>query len=507
MALRRRLPVAAASLGAGTLVAASLPPWGWWPLAFVGIAVLERLGAGRSRLRCFATTWLFAVGWLAPGMGWMWSFSVPGYLVATGAYAAYLGVAAAVVPQGAWRWLALPAAVTLAEVVRFSFPFGGVPLASLAIGQVAGPLGALAPLGGALAITWATFALGTALGVASEVVVTRRFRWQPVAGTVGLVAVVVAAGSLVDTDVVGTRRLALVQGGGEQGTRAISTPKRLVLERHLAASQEVPAGVDLVVWPENVIIPTCAPVDEVDGTCLFSNSQELIEVAALARRVGAPFAVGITEDDGPDHFTNAQVVVQPDGTQTGRYDKVRRVPFGEYVPLRDLVETLGAPTRQLVPRDATPGPGPGFVEVPGIGRVGVVISWEVFFGGRARDGVGAGGGLVLNPTNGASYEGTILQSQQVASSQLRARETGRWVVQVAPTGFSAFVAPDGTVFDRTAQRERAVRVQEVELRRGLTPYVRFGDRPVVLAALVAVAAAWWAARRRTSAPLTAPRAP
>ena len=69
----------------------------------------------------------------------------------------------------------------------------------------------------------------------------------------------------------------------------------------------------------------------------------------------------------------------------------------------------------------------------------------MFFGGRARDGVKAGGEVLLNPTNGASYTGTIVQTQQVASSRLRAIETGRWVVQAAPTGFSEFVTPDGDV--------------------------------------------------------------
>ena len=78
-----------------------------------------------------------------------------------------------------------------------------------------------------------------------------------------------------------------------------------------------------------------------------------------------------------------------------------------------------------------------------------MISWEVFFGDRARDGVGHGGRVLLNPTNGSSYTGTILQTQQVASSRLRALETDRWVVQVAPTGFSAFVTPSGEVLDRT----------------------------------------------------------
>ena len=56
-----------------------------------------------------------------------------------------------------------------------------------------------------------------------------------------------------------------------------------------------------------------------------------------------------------------------------------------------------------------------------------------------------GAELVVNPTNGSSYWLSIVQTQQVASSRLRALETDRWVLQVAPTGFSAVVTPDGRV--------------------------------------------------------------
>ena len=130
----------------------------------------------------------------------------------------------------------------------------------------------------------------------------------------------------------------------------------------------------------------------------------------------------------------------PTGAVTSRYDKVRRVPFGEYVPLRGLLETLGAPVDE-VPSDAVAGTAPGRARRTRRStgqrtRPASVISWEVFFGGRVREGVRDGGGVILNPTNGASYTGTILQTQQIASSRLRAIETGRWVVQVSPTGFS-----------------------------------------------------------------------
>ncbi len=209
-----------------------------------------------------------------------------------------------------------------------------------------------------------------------------------------------------------------------------------------------------------------------------------------------PILVGVTEDAGPEHFRNAQVVVMPDGTLGDRYDKVRIVPFGEFLPMRSLIELIPGQPTNLVGRDAIAGRGPAVLDTPR-GRMAVAISWEIFFGGRARDGVEHGGQVLLNPTNGSSYTGTILQTQQIASSRLRALETGRWVVQVAPTGFSAFVTSDGEVIDRTRISEEAVRTRAVEQRTGETWYVRIGDKPVVAAAGVVLAIALllaWATR-------------
>ena len=185
---------------------------------------------------------------------------------------------------------------------------------------------------------------------------------------------------------------------------------------------------------------------------------------AEAARIGVPFAVGITEDAPDDHFVNAQAVITPEGEVVSRYSKVHRVPFGEYMPLRGLLHALGAPT-DLVPRDAVAGTGPRTStsrSAKGDVRAAIVISWEVFFGNRAADGIDHDGTFILNPTNGSSYTGTILQSQQVASSRLRAIENGRWVVQVSPTGFSAFVTPDGDVLDRTAVSEQKVVIRTID---------------------------------------------
>ena len=196
-------------------------------------------------------------------------------------------------------------------------------------------------------------------------------------------------------------------------------------------------------------------------------------------------------------------MITPDGEVTSRYEKVRRVPFGEYVPGRSLLEGLGAPLDQI-PSDAIAGRGPARIELPDGTRLGVMISWEVFFGNRARDA--ADGEILINPTNGSSYTGTIVQTQQVASSRLRAVETGRSVVQVSPTGFSAFISPDGNVSQRTNVSERKVITADVQPRSGSTWYTELGDAPWVLAVVVLlVVAVWfgtWKPRRTAVTPPT-----
>ena len=489
------------SVVGGLLVAAALPPWGFWPLAFVGIAVYEtaaqQASTNRQRL---ARGWLFGAAWLFPGMCWMWFLTAPGYLVATSMFAGFHAVAAWAAPRGPWRVIGRPAAHTLAEALRFCFPFGGVPLASLAIGQAAGPFASVVRVGGVILLTWLVFQVGFALAGPSPVVpamakkrgITAKGEWHGVAGfTVAMVVWLLLPGLADGTHSVDVKaappvRVAVVQGGGPQGTHAVDTSADEVLKRHLAATDTIePGTVDMVLWPENVI-----------DVVQFAGSPELAAVAAQAVRVGAPMVVGITEDT-PDgtRFLNAQVVVTPEGDVVSRYEKVRRVPFGEYMPMRGLLHALGAPT-DLVPRDAVAGTGPAVLQLPDGTRLATVISWEVFFGGRVNEGIEQGASFIINPTNGSSYTWTVLQSQQIASSRLRAIEQNRWVAQASPTGFSAFISPDGDVYDRTAVSEQKVIYRDIPGRGWIrTWYSHTGDLPWVALTALTLALATWRARR------------
>ncbi|MCU0267209.1 MAG: apolipoprotein N-acyltransferase [Acidimicrobiales bacterium] len=478
MPWRPRLLIAGRGLLAGACIAAALPPWGWWPLAFLGVAQWDRLLAGASARERFTRTWFVGVAWFLPSMLWMWDLTAPGYLVAVAAYSAYFGLAAAAVPPGRARWLALPGAVVLAELAKWSFPFGGVPLSNLAMTQVDTPLLDAARLAGPLLVVALVVVGGVALSAAWE------RAWRPALACVAALAVVLAGSGIAPRgEPDGELRVALVQGGGEQRTRAEDTDEREVFERHLAASELIEGPVDLVVWPENVV--------SVEGELVDNDEHE--ELQDLARRLDATVVAGVTEGISDDEFLNASVVYAPDGTLVDRYDKVRTVPFGEFVPLRPLIEAVAGDSG-IPRRDARPGTGPAVVDTP-VGELGVVISWEVFFANRARDAIGNGGSVLLNPTNGSSYWLTQVQTQQVASSKLRAVETGRWVLQAAPTGFSALVTPEGEVVERSRISEQRVIQGTIQERRGDTVATMVGPFPLIALSLAAIAGAWFLQRR------------
>lgn len=469
---RTAIALAAAAVGAGSLVALALAPLRWWPLALVGVVISQAIAERWFPRARFLPGFLFALGWFAPATGWMWFLTGPGWIVAVLFFASLHGAATAVaslVPARNARIVVRACAHALAEVVRFSFPFGGVPIASLAIAASPSPAGHLVRLVGPLGTSAWVLLTGAVIVAAVSDTRVRRSLGSRIALVVLVLLVPLARVVPGASDTGNSLRIALVQGGGPQAVLAIDSNPRDVVDRHLAATDTLSPGddIDVVVWPENVI-----------DVRTFAGSDVADEIVAQAKRLDATFLVGVTESV-PNGFTNAQVIVTPDGTIGDRYDKVRRVPYGEYVPLRGLLSAVGAPVGR-VPRDAVAGDGTAAVRI-GEHVFAVVISWETFFAGRANEGIEAGGSVLVNPTNGSSYTGTLLQEQQVDVSRLRARETDRWTLQVATTGITALISPDGDVIRRTSIGEQVAFVVDVPLRTGRTVYSHMGDAVLVIA--------------------------
>jgi len=242
---------------------------------------------------------------------------------------------------------------------------------------------------------------------------------------------------------------------------------------------------DLMVWSESSV-STFAPLEQ---------SKELKTIAQLANRLDAVIIANFSEIEG-DYFRNASVAIEPAGNISGRYDKVHLVPFGEYIPLRSVVEKFA--DLSLISREALPGSGPGVVN-SSLGLIGNVISFEVYFPERVRSGNKDGAQVITNPTLASSYENSLVPEQSLASARLRAIESDRWVLQASTTGYSAIVAPDGRVVQRSNLREQTVLSSSIELRSGQTWATSLGKRPITLfAAFLLIASALVSSRSRRS---------
>jgi apolipoprotein N-acyltransferase len=477
------------ALVAGLLTTASVPPLGWWPLAIVGLGLLPLAFEGAGRRSRFVRGLAFAGGLYIPSLWWMAQFSVPGALVISSIEMVITATCLALlipnVDDGPNLRAALATAVALvaADALRSLWPFGGLPLGGIDLGQADGPFAALVTFGGRLLLIGGVALLGGAL-----VHAIRGPQRRAGAAIAALcLAATAAAHVLPDgTHAVRTLRIAIAQGSGPLGERSTDAGQETAFRAHVAATKLITKPVDLVLWPENVI-----------NVANFSTSTKRDEIGRLATALGAPIIAGAVEDDpDPSRFLNFSIVVGPGGAlgdgRSNRYDKVRRVPFGEAVFFRSFLKKFSS---ALPKTDMRSGTRPGVIATP-FGPIAIIISYEGFFDDRARSGVRAGGQALFIPTNASSYTSSHVPTQQLAAARLRARETGRFVAQAAPTGISAIMTPTGAIITRSAIQQRVALQATIMLRRGLTPYARFNDAPALaLFGLIGIGS-WLAGRRR-----------
>jgi apolipoprotein N-acyltransferase len=512
---RRWGRVAVPSVVSGVAVALSLPPWGWWPLAFAGAALLYwRLAGLRLRTRLLAG-WLAGLGCYVPGLFWARAFNWYGAVALMAVEALSTAVAAGLVPPARGRPPAFAGAFTLLEAVRMTWPFGGLPIGGVFLGQAGGPLLATARLGGPLLLTAVVWLSGAGLGelVLRFTAVPRadhHARSRPGVGAAGgavavlLVVALGVAGALAPDGGQPVRRIsvAAVQGGGRRGVSQAEVSPATVYAAQLAATHFVAQRdhgrpPQLVLWPEDVI--------SLNGP--LAGTPPAATMAGLARQLRTTVVAGVTETVSATAFRNLVVAWGPSGRVVGTFEKVHRVPFGEYVPYRSFFAHFA--NLSAVPLDAIAGQGTGLLRTPA-GPLGVMVSYEVFYAERGRSSVQAGAELLVVSTNTSSYATSQVPAQEVAADRVQAVEEGRDLVQAAPTGFSTVVDDRGDVVERTDLGRRQVLLATVGLRTGRTVYERTGDWPVLVLAGLAVLGGWlmarwplaatWSRRRGTARP-------
>ncbi|MEW2166640.1 apolipoprotein N-acyltransferase [Streptomyces sp. NPDC007084] len=485
---------------AGALPMAAFPAPSWWWFAYVALVpwILLARSAPTGR-RAAYDGWLGGLGFMLAVHHWL----LPSLHVFTVLIAALLGALWA-----PWGWLVrrflagvpspgrvgaallvLPSGWLAVELIRSWQGLGG-PWGLLGSSQwQVEPALRLASVGGVWLLSFLLVAVNVALAV---LVAVRESRVPALAGLVATAAATSAAWVWSPRpDVDGRIRIAVVQpgvvDGGAGGDRRFDREE--VLTRQLAGR-----GADLVVWGESSV-----------GFDLADRPYLANRIAALSREVGADILVNVDarRSDRPGIYKSS-VLVGPQGPTGDRYDKMRLVPFGEYVPARSL---LGWATSvgKAAGEDRMRGSRQVVMDVGHGLRVGPMVCFESAFPDMSRHLAEDGAEVLVAQSSTSTFQHSWAPEQHASLAALRAAETGRPMVHATLTGVSAVYGPSGERVGSWLGTDASEAVlYEVPLAGGVTTYVRFGDWPVhgallVLAALCLTEGAG-ALRVRRSAP-------
>ncbi len=375
------------------------------------------------------------------------------------------------------------------EALRSHVPWGGLPWGASAFALQHSPLLNLGPWIGTAGLA-AVVALVAQLLVAGTLsLLGRRSGRRAPRGLwpIGIAVLAVLACLVVplphNPRVEGedTMRIAGIQGNTPRIAAQDLTmpdeifPHSLELTSQAAADARADSEpLDLVVWPEGSA-----------GWDLEHDPAAAAAVTSAAADVGVPLLVG-TQTPGPDDTRyNMSLLWTDEGTAAQSYAKRHPVPFGEYIPARDLIRHLSDKV-DLVPRDMLPGDRVGVMDVDGR-QVGVLICFEIAYENLVQDTVDAGADVIVVQTNTALFGDSDEAAQQLAEARVFAVVSGRSVVQVATVGESAIITPDGRDLARTGHWESGTVTAEVPLHTGITPAMAAG--PWIAIALGALGAA------------------
>jgi apolipoprotein N-acyltransferase len=493
----------------GVAVYAGFPTHSWWWFLVLGLVGLVYLLQDVSPRAAAGVGFAFGLGFLGPLLVWLSVLGPDVWLlvaIASAGFYALFGWAYARTRELPGHLLWATALWVGMEYLRSEIPFGGFPWGRLAFATPDTPMLSYNRWIGVAATSGVMFLGACALGVAAHTAVVKRVGRRLAYGRLAYAAAIpvglVLCGAVLPTGLAsttGTATVAAVQGD-VPGTGAESLGERhQVTTNHAEATvdyaKQVDAGErprpDIVIWPEN-----STDVDPFHTPPIY----EAIDNAV--RTIGVPTLIGaIVDGPGAGEAQNVGLVWDPDdGPLPERYVKRHLVPFGEYIPMRDLIAPLSSRLDQIA-RDMQPGDDPGVLQVGPV-LVGTMMCFDVAYDDTVADNASDGAQLMVVQTNNATYYGTAQPEQQWGIEQVRAVETGRDVVVASVNGISGFVSADGEVLQRTHSRDQQVLVQDVHLADGVTWGVRFGawiEQGLALLGAGAVVAALVISRRRRGA--------
>lgn len=523
------------ALAAGVLSVLAMPPFFLWPVLMGTIPVLvwmldgtkgepspRRFPTRATLLSAFAVGWWFGFGYFLAGLFWIGE----AFLVEAEIFAWLLPFAVTLMPAGlALFFGAVTAAAQLAwhpgviRIVALAVTFGiaewlrghiltGFPWNVL--GYALTPTLTMMQAAGVVGIYGLT--LWTIVVVASPAVLAvDGLRVGRAARGFGL-GVALAAVPLTAQLAYGAWRLSTGPAPVVQGTmmRIVqpSIPQRdkwrpelqrQIFNEHVrlsgtAADGRVDglAGVTHVLWPEAAMpfLPLASP------EALSAIGEMLPDDAYLisgALRIEPPAAPGALR-----RAYNSMMVFDGAGRLVTLYDKIHLVPFGEYLPLQPLLESIGLQqlTRMRGGFEIGSRPRP-LVWIPGLPAVGGLICYEAIFPTAVVQG-SERPGLLVNITNDGWFGNTTGPRQHFHQARVRAVEEGLPLVRAANNGISAVIDAEGRIVARLDLNEKGVIDAAIPGRRPPPPYARLGDLLFVFNTLLFITLIAWCRRLRCS---------
>ena len=469
-------------------------PFGLWMLAPFTVAVFfSILYRVNSTGASFIHGYLFGVGLFGAGVYWVYfSLHLFGGAIAImswlGTLVFVLGLAlfpaclSILLHQFTrstnWLLLTAPAVWVLFEWIR-SWILTGFPWLSIGYSTLHWPLAGYAPVGG---VFLSSLALSLCSGFFAWCLYRRSIK--SVVTTISAIAVIVVGGYLLQqvqwTHPIENRivKVTMVQGNIAQ---ELKFQPNLLEDSIELYSQLSESGAELVIWPESAI-PT-----------LFSDLAEWEATFAkrLQQQGTTVISGGFTSNADQTKFFNAIKVLN--GTDDQVYLKRHLVPFGEFIPFRDLVSLLSSLI--TVPMsNLSPGTGPVQpIEINGV-TYGMSICYEDAFGSELRTQLPLAN-VLINVSNDAWFGDSSAPHQHQEIAAMRSLEFGREMLRVTNTGITSHIDYRGRIIKSVPQFEAGAIDVEVIPRSGTTPYVVVGDWLAVILSVVFLLVGWQTSRR------------
>lgn len=463
----------------GGLSALGFAPLGWWLLSLLCFALLLNAVFNASGWKeAFGRGWLFGVGHFVIGLNWIagafqYQDAMPKWLgwVAVSLLSFYLAVFPGLAAFASWR-------LGQRRQLAFVFFFSGFWLiaewlrAVMFTGFAWNPIGVIAVDIGSVARLVGTYGLG-ALVMLSAGVVWLLSRRDPQAATAAAFLPLVAfayglSGPAGDdpAKIAGQPRVLIVQPNIGQQDKWRKDYAEQNFDRLAQLSGRPGTEPRLVFWPEAAV-----PDYLEDEAWARDRIAALIGPHDLLMTGGVSIIWG--KDDRALAARNSLFVVDGAGRLHGRYDKSHLVPYGEYLPMRPVLSAIGL--SRLVPGDFDfwPGPGARTIDLPGFGRMGGQICYEVIFSGHVVDATRRPD-FLFNPSNDAWF-GSWGPPQHLAQARLRAIEEAMPILRSTPTGISAVIDGHGRIVKSLSFHAAASIDARLPLPQPPSLFARFGN--------------------------------